>query len=112
MEKIELIELIKNISNRKYETQIEEFKAAKGGCPEHIYDTLSSFSNQDNGGVIIFGIDEKNNFEACGVYDVKDLQLQLQNKCEMMSPVVRAFFTVVTIDGKDFLAMEIPGINP
>ena len=107
-----LIELIKNISDRKYETQTEECKAAKGGCPEHIYDTLSSFSNQDEGGVIIFGIDEKSNFEMCGVYNIKDLQLQLQNKCETMSPPVRAFFTAVNIDGKDFLAMEIPGINP
>ncbi len=110
MEKTELIELINNISNRKYETQTEECKAARGGHPEHIYDTLSSFSNQDEGGIIVFGIDEKNNFELCGVYDVKDLQLQLQNKCEAMSPSVRAFFTAVNIDGKDFLSMEIPGI--
>ena len=112
MEKKELIELIKNVSERKYESQTEECKAAKHGCPEHMYDTLSSFSNQDEGGVILFGIDEKNDFEMCGVYDIKDLQLQLQHQCEVMSPAVRAFFTPVNIDGKDFLAMEIPGISP
>lgn len=112
MEKTELIELVKTISKRKFETQTEECKAAKNGCPDYIYDTLSSFSNQDEGGIIIFGIDEKQNFSICGVYDVKDLQLKLQNKCETMSPAVRAFFTAVNIDGKDILAMEIPGINP
>lgn len=111
MEKFQLVDLINNISNRKYETQTEECKAARGGCPEHLYDTFSSFSNQDEGGVIVFGIDEKNNFEKCGVYDIKDLQLQLQNKCDVMSPPVRAFFTAVNLEGKDFLAMEIPGIN-
>ena len=25
-------------------------------CPKRLYDTLSSFSNQDNGGVLLFGI--------------------------------------------------------
>ena len=93
---------VQTISERKYETQTEECKAAKHGCPEHIYDTLSSFSNQDEGGVIVFGIDEKKGFEMCGVYDVKDLQLRLQNMCEMMSPAVRAFFTATNIDGKVF----------
>lgn len=112
MEKEELTQLITSISNRKYESQIEECKAARKGCPEHLYDTLSSFSNQDQGGVIIFGIDEKNNYELCGVYNVSDLQLKLQNQCENMLPAVRAFFTPVSIDSKDFLAMEIPGINP
>jgi len=33
-------------------------KAAFKGCPEKLYDTLSSFSNQDDGGIILFGIDK------------------------------------------------------
>lgn len=112
MDKATLENLIREISKRKYETQTEECKAARKGCPEHLYDTLSSFSNQDEGGVIIFGIDEKNDYELCGVYDIADLQLQLQNQCANMQPVVRAFFTPITINDKDFLAMEIPGISP
>ena len=35
-----------------------ELKAAFKGCPEKLYDTLSSFSNQDDGGIILFGIDK------------------------------------------------------
>lgn len=112
MDKNQLIELIKEISARKYESQVEECKAARKGCPESLYGTLSSFSNQDEGGIIIFGIDEKNGYELCGVYNVSDLQRQLKNQCENMSPAVRAFFTAVNIDGKDFLGMEIPGISP
>lgn len=112
MEKNELINLINDISERKYETQTEECKAARKGCPEHLYDTLSSFSNQDKGGIIVFGIDEKNDFELCGVYDVNDLQIQLKNQCDNMQPAVRAFFTAVRIGDKDFLGMEIPGLSP
>lgn len=112
MEKNELINLFKTVAKRKYESQTEECKAARKGCPERIYDTLSSFSNQDQGGIILFGIDEKNDYELCGVYDVQDLQVQLKNQCENMEPAVRAFFTAVEIDGKAFVGMEIPGIDP
>ena len=112
MEKEKLIELLKEVSARKYETQTEECKAARKGCPEHLYDTLSSFSNQNQGGTILFGIDEKNDYELCGVYNIADLQLQLKNQCDGLSPAVRPFFTAASIDGRDFLAMEIPGINP
>ena len=112
MEKEELITLIKQISERKYESQTEKCKAAKKGCPQHLYDTLSAFSNQNAGGIILFGIDEKKNYELCGVYDIDDLQLLLKNQCETLSPAVRPFFTPVQIDNKDFLAMEIPGISP
>ena len=112
MEKEKLIELFKEISNRKYESQTEECKAARKGCPEHLYDTLSSFSNQNEGGIILFGIDEKDDYRLCGVYDVSDLQLKLKNQCESLSPAVRPFFTAVSFDGKDFLAMEIPPVPP
>lgn len=112
MDKKELEELLINVSKRKYESQTIECKAARKGCPEHLYDTLSSFSNQDEGGVILFGIDEKNDYELCGVYDISDLQTQLTNQCETMSPSIRPFFTVLSIDNKDYLAMEIPGLSP
>lgn len=55
----ELIELTHWILEKKTERQDLEIKAANGGCPKRLYDTLSSFSNQDGGGTIFFGIDEK-----------------------------------------------------
>ena len=53
----ELIEKLKEIQNMKCETQTLELKSAFQGCPKRLYDSLSSFSNQDDGGIIIFGID-------------------------------------------------------
>ena len=58
LQESELIELITKIKERKTETSKIEFKSAKGGVPEKLYDTFSSFSNTE-GGVILFGIDEK-----------------------------------------------------
>ena len=42
-----LIRLINDIQRKKTETQNIELKAAEHGCPTKLFDTLSSFSNQD-----------------------------------------------------------------
>lgn len=71
---IELNDLVKHIIKTKAESQIIEVKAAHKGTPRRLYDTLSSFSNQDSGGIIAFGLDESLGFEHVGVYDLQDLQ--------------------------------------
>ena len=52
----ELVELVKTVCEQRAETQTLECKAAHTDCPKRLYDTLSSFSNQDSGGVLLFGI--------------------------------------------------------
>ena len=60
----ELIELANKICKQKAEEQTIELKSAQTGCPKRLYDTLSSFSNQDSGGILVFGIDEDAAFFA------------------------------------------------
>lgn len=69
-----LKKIVLDIKALKTETQTIELKAAIQGCPTRLFDTLSSFSNQDEGGIIIFGVDEKDNYAIKGVYDAQDLQ--------------------------------------
>lgn len=107
----ELIEKLKLIQKSKCESQFLELKSARMGCPKRLYDTLSSFSNQDDGGVIIFGIDEEQGYLECGVYDAQDLQKKINAQCLQMEPVVRPLLTVLEKDGKSFVAAEIPGID-
>ena len=45
MQESELVELITKIKERKTETSKIEFKSSRGGVPEKLYDTFSSFSN-------------------------------------------------------------------
>lgn len=111
MTKEELLEKLKNIQKMKCETQILELKAAAKGCPRRLYDTLSSFSNQDDGGVLIFGVDEEHDYDECGVYDPQDLQKKINEQCLQMTPVVRPLMTVVEKQGKCFVAAEIPGVD-
>ena len=106
----ELMELVKRIQSRRYEEQTIEVKAAQGGCPR-LYETLSSFSNQNTGGIIVFGLDEKRGFEPVGVYDVQDLQHRASEQCKQMEPVIRPVFSVCEIDGKQFVGMELPSVE-
>lgn len=62
MVETEMKRLLTQIQNRQCEEQTIEVKSAHGGCPEKLYDTLSSFSNQDSGGILVFGLDEKDGF--------------------------------------------------
>lgn len=111
MTEMNLTSLLNKVKNFKAEFQNIEVKRAEKGSPEKLYDTLSSFSNQDDGGVILFGLDEAQGFQATGVYDVQDLQKKVMEQCQAMEPPVRALFTVVEDEGKAVVAAEIPPVD-
>ncbi len=106
-----LKKLINDVITKKAESQTIEIKSAEHGCPTRLFDTLSSFSNQDDGGIIIFGIDEKDNFTIKGVYDAQDLQKKVTEQCKQMEPAVRALFTMCEIGEKILVSAEIPGVD-
>ena len=105
------LDLLCKIQTLKCEKQTLELKSAHEGCPKHLYDTISSFSNQDDGGIIVFGVDESSNYKEVGVYDPQDIQKKINEQCLGMIPVVRPVLTVVEKEGKSFVAAEIPGID-
>ena len=103
----DIIKKIEFINKFKTETVNLETKKAKDGFPRKCYDTVSSFSNK-YGGTIIFGIDEENDFEITGVYDINDLQKQVSALCsDSMEPIVRPDFLPIEYNGKVLLAVEI-----
>ncbi len=103
----ELAKLVENVTYHKCERQNIELKRASKGTPEKLYDTLSSFSNQTGGGIIVFGIDEKNDYQITGVYDAQDLQTKVTNQALQMEPVVRPVFTIAEIQGHTVVSAEI-----
>lgn len=103
----ELLQLVKKITFEKCEKQHIELKKAAGGAPSKLYDTLSSFSNQIGGGIILFGIDEEAGYNVVGVYDAQDLQKKIMEQSLQMEPVVRPLFTVAQIEGKLVVSAEI-----
>lgn len=111
MQAEELKQLVSKIQNQKTESQTIELKSAEQGCPTKLYDTLSAFSNQDEGGILIFGIDEKSDYSICGVYDAQDLQKKVTEQCKQMEPAVRALFTICEVDNKIVVSAEIPSVD-
>ena len=112
MQTEELVALVQKTIRQKTEGQTLELKSCHGGFPGRIYDTLSSFSNQNDGGIILFGISEKPKYEITGVYDVEDTQKRIMEACNQMEPKVRALLTYAEIDGKFVVSAEIPGVEP
>ena len=107
----EFAEMLNRIQKLRCETQTLELKSAAGGCPKKLYDTLSSFSNQDDGGIIVFGVDEEQDYREQGVYDAQDLQALGIHLLLQMEPAVRPLLTVLEKEGKSFVAAEIPGMD-
>lgn len=108
---IELNDLIKQIIRTKAESQTVEVKTAHFGMPKRLYDTLSNFSNQNGGGIIVFGLDESQNFKPVGVYDIQDLQKKVMEQCVQMVPQVRAIFTITEYEGVNICSAEIPAVD-
>ena len=111
MQKEDLLNLVKEVQKYQCESQTVEVKSAHEGCPTKLYGSLSSFSNQDGGGILLFGIDEKRDFEVAGVYDPQDLMHKVTEQCKQMQPIVRPLFTVCDIGDKVVVSAEIPGVD-
>lgn len=107
----ELIQLVYDVQKNKCESNTLELKKASKDCPKKLYDTLSSFSNQDEGGIILFGIDETDNYAISGVEDAQKLQKSINEKCKEMEPVVRPFITSAQINTKTVVSAEIPSVD-
>ncbi len=109
-----LLNLIDQVIKSRAEYQYIELKAAREGAPKRLYDTLSGFSNSNEGGIIIFGIDEKNNFELCGVYDLQDIQQKITEQCDSMTPKVRPLFSYAENPDKPesyICSIEVPPVD-
>lgn len=108
----DLLEFAKTVCKQKAETQTLELKSAHVDYPKRLYDTLSSFSNQDSGGVLLFGIDEAAGYQVVGVYDPQDLQKKVTEQCNQMEPPVRAVFTLAEWqEGVWICSAEIPALD-
>ena len=107
MTKEELQNLILEVQSFQSEQDNIEVKSAAKGTPR-IYDSLSSLSNRPGGGIIIFGLDEENDFKPVGVYSLKDLQKKVGEAASQMEPPLRPTFTSINHRGVTLLAAEIP----
>ena len=107
MTETEIVETIEYLKKYKTETNKIEAKTASIDFPKKCYDTFSSFSNK-YGGIILFGINEENDFDVEGVYDLNDLQKKITSLCsDSMCPAIRPDIIPLKYNGKNVLAVKI-----
>jgi len=104
----ELRELIATVQRFQSELNDVEVKAAQRGTPQRLYESLSAFANRTGGGVILLGLDENRAFEVIGVGDAHRIMEEVSGlAAENMEPALRPEFTLVEVDGKSVLAIEV-----
>ncbi len=108
MTREELLQLIAEVRQHQSELDDVEIKTAQGGTPQRLYEPISAFANRPGGGVILFGLDERRNFETVGVGNAQRLQEEISHLVAAdMEPALRPEFTIAEIDGATVVAVEV-----
>jgi ATP-dependent DNA helicase RecG len=111
MTRDELRQLIADVQQRQSELANVEVKAARGGTPKRLYESLSAFANRTGGGMLLFGLDESQDFAIVGVGDAQRLQEELTHLASAdVEPALRPHFLVDEIDGETVVAVEVDEI--
>lgn len=111
MDRSELEQLLLELSQRRSEFEDIEAKAARGGTPQGIHETLSAFANRSGGGTILFGIDDKT-LTPIGIGNPDQLQKDLAAKASDMEPPLRLRMYPHQIADKLVLVVQVPEVEP
>ena len=105
----ELREIIESLKDTQTDTSFVEIKTCAGGFPKRIWETVSAFSNTPGSGIIILGIDEREeDINIVGVKEPAKFQKLFEETCSRMNPPVRALIEIHKYAGKMLVTAEIP----
>ena len=79
-------DLIKTIQQGEFEDARLEVKRAQKGLPQHLYETISAFANQSEGGTIFLGLDESHRFALTGIENIQMVLTELADLAGKMEP--------------------------
>lgn len=102
------LELIQAIRQGEFEDARLEVKRAQKGLPQHLYETVSAFANQPEGGVVVLGIDESQRFALTGVENVQGVITELTDLASKMEPPLSLDIQVIDVDHKTVIVAEVP----
>lgn len=108
MNQREALQLIKDVQRQCYEGAKIEVKAAHQGLPSRLYQTLSAFANSTGGGIVILGLDERQNFAAVGVAEPQQRLAELGDMASRMIPPLRLAPMVAHVEDKPVIVFEVP----
>lgn len=107
----ELRELVAELSLRGGDSTTVEVKAARGGLPENLPETICAFANMPDGGLIILGIDERDNFVISGVERPAELEAGIVSQArKAITPPASVDVATVEVEGKFVVAARVHGL--
>lgn len=94
------------------DTEGVEIKAAAGGLPKNIVETLSAFANT-SGGILVLGLAENRGFKPVEGFDARSVADGLAQACsQKMMPPVRASIDIVPFEGAPVVVAIVPETAP
>ncbi len=90
-----------------------ELKAAAGGLPSSVVETLSAFSN-GGGGTLLLGLDEASGFRpVLPEFDALRMRDALAGACaDKMDPPLRLDIEIEELEGAAILRVDVPELDP
>ena len=108
----DLASLVRLLRQRATDLPAVEAKAAGGGLPKSARETLSAFSN-DRGGVLLLGLDEGSGFQPAAGFDAAKIRDDLASMCsDALEPPVRADIQIEDFEGKQVVVATVPELVP
>lgn len=101
---------IESLRARRGDSTDVEVKSASGGVPR-LADTLCAFGNMPEGGTIILGLDEQDDFRPVGLTNVAALEQSVASQARTgVSPPVQCDFQSFDVDGNVVLVVDVHGL--
>lgn len=102
-----LAEVIAGLRIAGAEFEDVEAKSAAGGVPENLASTLAAFANA-RGGLVILGLDERQEFAACGVPDAAATRNAVVSVArEKLTPSLTPSVEIVPFEGVNLIVAEV-----
>lgn len=106
----EVRETIQRLRERAGDFTDIAVKSGHGGTPD-LGETLSAFGNMPEGGTIILGLAENDNFASVGVHDVQLIMQGIAAQARTaVKPPVQLAFTEVRIDDRPIVIADVRGL--
>lgn len=98
---------------RRGDTTTIEVKKAKDGLPKDISRTLCAFANMPDGGTIILGVNEKDNFSITGIDDISAYEQALTDiNRNTVKPAPYLNFETLQVEGNTVLIVRVSPLRP
>lgn len=90
-----------------------EAKAATGGVPATLPETICAFANMPTGGTVLLGVDQRRGFEVTGVSSPNDMiQAVTSQTRNTVDPAPQITAYPVTVEDRTVVVIEVTGLSP